>query len=145
MSLREALLSVQGKATVKGLKELPRAFKQEAEKNSKDSPFAKAQIAFAMMNYFEPVAEVVKRWGFRTPLATIVLAEAAVQHGAEFERSKENIANKEEVFGIGCIVNLVIEHAGSPEILGEEKWLEAFLRMRKSVLDHAGEMVPEEP
>jgi len=113
----------QGTASTEGLEGLPAAWKEAAT----DPLFRQAQDQLNDELYYSPAMRVAGALGLRSPLAKFSVYDAIVQHGFG-----------EDSDSLGGIVQAATSSAhGTPDQVGEEKWLMAFLTTRKEVLLNA--------
>jgi chitosanase len=119
------LKQVQGTASTHGLGALPAAWKKAAS----DPLFRQAQDQVSDKLYYIPAMKAASDLHLQSPLAKFALYDAVIQHGTD-----------EDSDSFGAIIRAANRAAGgSPDKVGEEKWLMAFLSARKEILLNAAD------
>lgn len=92
-----------------------------------DTTFRAAQDAIVDRLYFEPAAFLARASGLRTPLATAIFYDTAIQHGT----------GKDPDGLLTLIGRTRARLGGLPgRRLGERRWLATFLKVRRADLKH---------
>jgi chitosanase len=120
--LRE--LAKKGSGSTTGLRGLETEWRTAA----KDPKFRAAQHQVVDVEYFQPAMQHADALGIKMPLVCAQLYDAILQHG-----------DGEDPDGLGALIERTnAQVGGSPKNgISEEKWLEAFLKVRRSDLAYS--------
>ena len=117
-------LAKTSSASTKGLTGLPKAWAEAA----KDPAFRAVQDGVVDRMYYQPSAKHADALGLHTPLARAQIYDAIIQHG-----------DGDDPDGLAALIARTNAKVGGSPAQGvpEQKWLDAFLTVRRQDLAHA--------
>jgi chitosanase len=98
------------------------------KKSAKDSKFRGAQDEINDRLYYQPSVKLSNNAGLRTALARAAVYDTIIQHG-----------EGDDLDGLPAILKRTQKQVGGTPKTGvdEKEWLEAFIKIRRKVLEHA--------